>query len=99
MTQEIQKPDFYVGVISPADTEIGFPNWMTNEEINYIKDILDYGNFTSVMIIVIDGKMEIERDKGEPEDQIFSRDLSWIESAIRRAYEFGKESTELLYCC
>lgn len=85
MTQQFKKPDFYVGVISPNDP---FPEWMTNEEIDYVKDIC-YEDFTSVMIIVINGSMQIERDRGEPEDQIFSRDLSWIESAIRRAYEFG----------
>ena len=30
-----------------------------------------------------------EQDGGEPEDQTFSRDLSWVPDAIERAYAAG----------
>jgi uncharacterized lipoprotein NlpE involved in copper resistance len=32
-----------------------------------------------------------EADCGEPEDQSFCRDWSWVETALREAYAFGLE--------
>lgn len=42
--------------------------------------------------IIVDGE-EIESypDRGEPEDNCFYRDWSWIDDELRRAYELGRQ--------
>lgn len=47
----------------------------------------DYANYVRVSH---DGKtLYLESDAMEPEDSRFTRDLSWVLDAIRRAYELG----------
>jgi len=37
------------------------------------------------------GSVDVHHDFGEPEDNSFVRDYSWIETALDRAYEEGRK--------
>lgn len=47
----------------------------------------------SLLVVEHDGKVIFYQfDGGEPEDQTFGRDLSWITTIINRAYKIGRDS-------
>lgn len=52
----------------------------------------DYGDWRGYMTISHDGVV-LERycDGGEPEDNSFGRDWSWVKKELVRAYELGKK--------
>jgi len=55
----------------------------------------DYYRFDSqsIMCIFKNGKLDkTYMDGGEPEDNIFIRDLAWIKPALEDAYKFGKDA-------
>jgi hypothetical protein len=56
-----------------------------------LKDGESWGdNYRHYLIIERDGKLlSCHSDGGEPEDNRFGRDWSWVANAIRQAYEFG----------
>lgn len=46
----------------------------------------------SRLLVFRDGKKVAEHwDGGEPEDQFFFRDWSWVPSALEQAYKWGQE--------
>lgn len=46
----------------------------------------------TLLIVKRHGKMILKQyDGGEPEDNTFYRDWSWVESIIEKAYKFGLE--------
>lgn len=51
-----------------------------------------YGDIVMVLKIERDGKVVEEHgDRGEPEDNSYYRDWSWVPKALKKAYEFGLE--------
>lgn len=47
---------------------------------------------TSVLFILIDGAIQSYwTDRGEPEDNSFGRDWSWVAPALEQAYETGRK--------
>lgn len=64
------------------------------KEIEYppFQDTHDYNNY--MVIEWGDGSIQVERDGGEPEDQLFGRDWKWVLPAIQKAFEEGKSTTK-----
>lgn len=59
-----------------------------------LTDIDDDDRYRSTMRIVHQGKViQEETDGGEPEDNSFTRDWSWVPAAIEKAYALGVEDT------
>lgn len=84
-----KRPIFYVGVM---DYNTPFPEWMTNEEIKEVREIISFSDkYVSALVIVMGDKIEVYSDDGEIEDKLFCRDLNWIAPAVQKAFEFGKE--------
>lgn len=55
-----------------------------------LEEVEDKWRDRTRLVVTVDGKRIIEEtDGGEPEDQIFGRDWSWVQGAIERAYEVG----------
>lgn len=49
-----------------------------------------YGEFFTELVVLYDGKTILrESDRGEPEDQTFGRNWSWVDSIIMKAYQLG----------
>lgn len=50
----------------------------------------EYDEYRTVLVITHNGKeLEDYGDGGEPEDNSFGRDYSWIATELRRAYDLG----------
>lgn len=50
----------------------------------------DPWDFSTTLRIIIDGEVVATHwDGGEPEDQSFGRDWSWVGTELKRAYEQG----------
>ncbi len=57
-----------------------------------IDDEQRYGDDYQVLRIERDGKvLEEHGDRGEPEDNSYYRDWSWVQGALEKAYAFGLE--------
>lgn len=61
-----------------------------------MKAILDYDvensygrSFSELTITWDNGDVEVHQDSGEPEDNTFGRDWSWVFDALQRAYDDG----------
>ena len=64
---------------------------MSRYEIKFSKPKIQIDNETELQIWV-DGKLiDVYSDDGEPEDNFFCRDWSWIKSELEKAYELGFE--------
>ena len=49
-------------------------------------------DYRQVLNVIRNGKIVLsECDGGEPEDQSFGRNWSWVEGALKQAYQFGLE--------
>lgn len=84
-----------------SDYKVEYINWDTSEEdtkriikeaglapwyVNLVK-----ADYKTTMVITGEGIMPSSySDNGEPEDQTFSRDWSWIKTELERAYELGR---------
>ena len=52
----------------------------------------EWGNYYSRLTIKHNGEVVAEHtDRGEPEDNSFGRDWSWVAPALRDAYERGRK--------
>jgi len=59
-------------------------------EIEITHETSEWGNYYSQLTIRHNGEVVAQHtDGGEPEDQSFGRDWSWVAPALRDAYELG----------
>jgi hypothetical protein len=64
---------------------------MLKVKLDYVENEWS-GEFRNELIVEHNGKVIEEHwDGGEPEDNTFSRDWSWVAGAIERAYKLGLE--------
>jgi len=68
------------------------PEWVTGDDLEEVKEnnferMDDEGQ--SLLAIQIGDKVYLKRDGGEPEDNTFGRDWSWVDGMIAAAYAEG----------
>lgn len=51
----------------------------------------NYDDGVARLVISVDGVENCHYDHGEPEDNTFFRDWSWVEEELKRAYELGRQ--------
>lgn len=55
-----------------------------------LEDMENDDRYRSTLRVVHGGRLILEEtDRGEPEDNSFTRDWSWVPDAIKRAYALG----------
>lgn len=65
---------------------------LSEDELEEMPDNGSGKEYAGYIRITYDGKtLAIHSDAMEPEDATFGRDLSWIDEALREAYELGKK--------
>lgn len=82
---------YEVFLITPWTDDVLFDDFVQNHKIDdwAIREVKS--NYRSIIFILIDGKIDQWHfDMGEPEDNTFSRDWSWIQPALLKAYELGR---------
>jgi hypothetical protein len=86
-------PSFACYLLS-SDPEL--PSWIPEDEREGLASLTrghDDGDLEDALIVKTGDQVEVYRDAGEPEDNLFRRDWSWVEGAISRAYEQGRLDT------
>lgn len=66
---------------------------LTEEDLDYLgMDGWDSEDYSTYLRITHNDKIiSLHCDGGEPEDNSFGRDWSWVSGAIKKAYELGVE--------
>jgi hypothetical protein len=62
--------------------------------VRYGNDEEAWSHRSTLLIIEDDGVTRTYSDCMEPEDTIFSRDLSWIKEELERAYQRGRKDAK-----
>ena len=59
---------------------------------------VEYDDYRQALVITHDGEEILrELDGGEPEDQTFNRNWSWVKGALLQAYTRGREDGRQVY--
>lgn len=57
-----------------------------------LKIIMGRNDYRNILSVIHNGKVIAqEYDNGEPEDNLFTRDYSWIINLLKKVYELGVE--------
>lgn len=74
---------------------IEIPSWLKDDNEDFVED--DYwGEHGYSCVVTHNGNIIAEHsDNGEPEDNSFGRDWSWVPDMIEKAYELGFEDGKI----
>jgi len=78
-------PTFRVALIDSVET---IPDWVDADEF---KDANFEDGYRACLVISSNGKVRYHWDGGEPEDNLYLRDWSWVAPALDDAYRAGRD--------
>lgn len=86
---------YEIFLMTPFMDDVLFTDFVERHKIDesITREVTKY--YRTALFVLVDGKIEqYHMDMGEPEDNSFNRDWSWIKPALLQAYDLGRKAQD-----